>query len=106
MRKIQNRPRPMPSARVTGAMLAPDPDNRSGRVGGAQVAFGAPGPRIDLDRVLGSWRDGTTVGGAAQPAPVATAPPERPARPRTVALSDGTMISFTVAGSSFAVEEP
>lgn len=76
----------------------PDLDARSGRVGGAQVAFGAPGPRIDLDRVLDTWRDGATVGGStweeATPAPKA----------RTVSLSDGTTISFTVAGAFLAAE--
>jgi hypothetical protein len=71
----------------------PEPDARAGRVGGAQVAFGAPGPRVDLDRVLQSWRDGPTVEGAAQDRPAAAAP----AMPRRICLSDGTTISFDVA---------
>lgn len=85
----------------TQAVPLVDIDARSGRVSGAQVAFGAPGPRIDLDRVLESWRDGTTVGGAAQDqSPV----PPHPTAPRTVSLSDGTTISFTVAGASLVVD--
>jgi hypothetical protein len=79
----------------------PDLDARSGRVGGAQVAFGAPGPRIDLDRVLESWRDGATVGGSVAEEPVEATPAPRA---RTVSLSDGTTISFTVAGAFLAAE--
>ncbi len=88
-----------PAAGPAPDLQLPDLHARSGRVGGAQVAFGAPGPRIDLDRVLESWRDGASVGGAAQPEP---APPPRPTR--TVSLSDGTTISFTVAGSAITAE--
>jgi hypothetical protein len=79
----------------------PDLDARAGRVSGAQVAFGAPGPRIDLDRVLESWRDGTTVGGSAAEQPTEATPAPKA---RTVSLSDGTTISFTVAGAFLAAE--
>lgn len=87
MRKPTSRSGPSASSRKTDTVS--DLNARSGRVAG--VAFGAPGPRIDLDRVLESWRDGDTVGGAA----VEAAP--RKAPDRTVSLPDGTTISFTVA---------
>ena len=86
-----------PSLTNRGECL-PDLDARSGRVGGAQVAFGAPGPRIDLDRVLDTWRDGATVGGSTWEE-TTQAP-----KARTVSLSDGTTISFTVAGAFLAAE--
>jgi hypothetical protein len=77
-------------------------DSRPGRVGGASVAFGAPGPRIDLARVLGrAADDGATISGGADGVEAAAQP--TPA-PQTIALSDGTRIAFT--RSSFAVAEP
>jgi len=88
------------AARTDGLSLS-DLNARSGRVTG--VAYGAPGPRVDLDKVLESWRNGDTVGGSAQaerPAPPPATPPATPpalAPDRTVALTDGTTISFSVA---------
>jgi hypothetical protein len=81
--------------RGSETIALPDLESRPGRVGGAQVAFGAPGPRIDLDRVLETWRDGSTVSGSARIAP---------APPNTVSLPDGTTISFTVAGATIGAD--
>lgn len=89
MRKSSSRSGTPGTTRSTEILSLSDLNARSGRVTG--VAFGAPGPRIDLDKVLESWRNGDTVGGGAQAARAT------PARDRTVALADGTTISFSVA---------
>jgi hypothetical protein len=75
-------------------------DTRGGRVSGAQVGFGAPGPRVDLSRVLETWRDGVSIEGAASDEVAPPAP-----RPKTVSLSDGTTISFANASRALAPEE-
>jgi hypothetical protein len=116
-RKSFSQPRPFAVPRAPVSSPVRHDDMRPGRVGGAAVAFGAPGPSIDLARVLETWRDGTTVtsGMAAAPtrdppmhdtaahdaaAHAPTAPPHR-----TVALSDGTQISFTVAGALLTLQD-
>ncbi len=89
MRKSSSRSGMPGTTRPAEILSLSDLNARSGRVTG--VAFGAPGPRIDLDKVLESWRNGDTVGGGTQAAQ------PTPARDRTVALADGTTISFSVA---------
>ncbi len=101
MRKLKNSGATDVTRQGNAPESLPDLDARAGRVGGAQVAFGSPGPRINMDRILESWRDGATVGGSARDQPEAAT---RPGRPRTVSLPDGTTISFTVAGATLAVE--
>ncbi len=93
MRKMNARPARGTTSRNQPAMSLPDMNAGSGRVPG--VAFGAPGPRINLDQVLESWRLSVTTGGAAQPTPTAAAS-AAPAE-RTVSLADGTTISFASA---------
>lgn len=75
-------------------------DTRGGRVSGAQGALGAPGPRVDLSRVLETWRDGVSVEGSA----VDSAPPAPP-KAKTVSLSDGTTISFADASRALMTED-
>lgn len=89
MRKSPSRSGMSAGSRRSALISLNDLNARSGRVGG--VGFGAPGPRIDLDRVVESWRNGVSTGGSAQEAPTQTA------RERTVSLADGTTISFTSA---------
>lgn len=89
MRKSSTRFGTSTTARQPTVVTLSDLNARSGRVTG--VAFGAPGPRINLNKVLESWRSGDTVGGGSQSEQPA------PARERTVALADGTMISFSDA---------
>ena len=83
-----------------------DRDARPGRLGGASVAFGAPGPKIDVAKFLESTRSDATIGGGEagaaplspvppSPAPVATpSPPPAATARQTVAFSDGTKVSF------------
>ena len=89
MRKSSSRSGMPAGSRRPAVISLNDLNARAGRVGG--VAFGAPGPRIDMDRVVESWRNGVSTGGSAQETPT------QPARERTVSLADGTTISFTSA---------
>jgi hypothetical protein len=78
-----------------------DRDARPGRLGGASVAFGAPGPKIDVTKFLEATRSDATISGSeAGSAPPKPAPPATPSAPppaqgrQTVAFSDGTKVSF------------
>lgn len=97
MRKSKDRGSLTSHKRAGQGVSLTEPDTRAGRVGGAQVAFGAPGPKIDLNAVLDSWRDGASVGGAERGR-------KAPDRADTVSLSDGTTISFSVARPTIPVE--
>ncbi|MGE0417226.1 MAG: hypothetical protein AB7O80_10495 [Acetobacteraceae bacterium] len=108
-------PRPAAHDQAPQRIRGVDDDLRPARVGGGSVAFGAPGPKVDLDAILETWRDGATVTGgltSAEPAVAIPAvdPPHlrvRPAPPQeVVSLSDGTKISFTVAGALLACDDP
>lgn len=93
MRKMNARPTRGTTSKNRTVMSLPDLNTGSGRVPG--VAFGAPGPRINLEQVLDSWRLGVTTGGSAQP--TAAAPVSGTPTDRTVSLADGTTISFASA---------
>jgi|GEM_PF-3685465 len=96
-----------------------DRDARPGRLGGATVAFGAPGPKIDVAKFLEATRPDTSISGGeagadpGDPAPLAapvaapvavpvTAPlaaapvatPSTGTARQTIAFSDGTKVSF------------
>lgn len=77
----------VPAADPVGA------DDRPGRVSGGSIAYGAPGQRVDLSRLFDASNRPASPGGSVRGG-------DRPATPvRTVNLSDGTSISFTVAGA-------
>ncbi len=106
-RRPASSPRPTPAISPAPLPAQRHDDARPGRVGGGHVAFGAPGPAIDMDRVLQTWRDGTTVGGgmAGQDIAKPVLTTAEPALRETVALSDGTRIAFTVAGALLTVDD-
>ena len=95
-------PEVRPVGERPGERIVPiDRDARPGRLGGGSVAFGAPGPKIDVAKFLEATQSDATIGGSeagaapAKPAPPAapSATPTAPVR-QTVAFSDGTKVSF------------
>ena len=100
-----SRDRPITNLPITnrsGERIVPvDRDARAGRLGGGSVAFGAPGPKIDVAKFLEETRsDATISGGEAGATPAKVAPVASPSPPLTaadrgtVALADGTKVSF------------
>ena len=74
-------------------------DERPSRVAGGSFAYGAPGPRVDLMRLFDAAnRPASPSGGLAGEG-------SRSSRVPTVNLSDGTRISFTVAGAHLQAAE-
>ena len=77
--------------------------HRSGRIGGGALAFGAPGPRIDVQAFLDRSRGDSTISASALHFEQNRAEPDktdalRAIRPKeSVNLSDGTRISFVNA---------